>query len=272
MAAMTLSRRIAFVRGAFWPTVCGVMTVIAVVAIALVPEPGLGTFVAIVGAALTVTVSARPITRALYQRLALQHQARMDAAIADGDDATRRRLLDETDEYYRLYVRNSERMRLRLRASGLVSEERYAEALALAGELDVDKLPAGERPAHANLVAWCCAHAGETARAVELARATAAAPAPPRLKPYLLGTLGAALVLDRQPAAAVAPLREALALGGPRSAQVVRRLYLGDALAALGRLDEARAEWNEAVTIASKSRWGRRAQERLAAPVPAAYR
>jgi hypothetical protein len=52
----------------------------------------------------------------------------------------------------------------------------------------------------------------------------------------------------------------------------VRRYYLGEALAALGRYDEARAEWNESVTIAPKSRFGRRAQERLAAGPPAAYR
>jgi len=52
----------------------------------------------------------------------------------------------------------------------------------------------------------------------------------------------------------------------------VRRYYLGEALAALGRLDEARAEWQQAVTIAPQSRWGQRAQERLAAGAPAAYR
>ena len=121
-------------------------------------------------------------------------------------------------------------------------------------------------------MAWFCAHAGQTARAVEIARATVAAPARPRTRPYLLGTLGVALVLDGQHAAAVAPLREALASEGPRWAQAVRRYYLGVALAGLGRLDEARVEWQQAATLAPRSRWGRRAQERLDGGAPAAYR
>ena len=133
-------------------------------------------------------------------------------------------------------------------------------------------MPAAERLNLDNLVAWVAAHAGQTARAVEVARANADASSDARLRPYLLGTLGAALVLDGQPAAALVPLRESLALGGPRWAQAVRRYYLGEALAALGRFDEARAEWHEAVTIAPKSRWGRRARERLDAGAPSAYR
>ena len=138
--------------------------------------------------------------------------------------------------------------------------------------IDRDAIPAAERPTHDNLVAWYSAHAGQTARAVELARGAVDASTDARLRPYLLGTLGAALVLDGQHASAQAPLREALALGGPRWAQAVRHYYLGDALVTLGRLDEARTEWHAAVTIAPKSRWGRRAQQRLAAGAPAAYR
>jgi len=79
-------------------------------------------------------------------------------------------------------------------------------------------------------------------------------------------------VLDGQHAAAQAPLRDALALAGPRWAQAVRHYYLGEALAGLGRFDVARAEWEQSVTIAPKSRWGRRAQQRLVAGVPTAYR
>ena len=169
-------------------------------------------------------------------------------------------------------MKGPERQRVRLRANGLNAEQRYAEAVAVLGEIDRDTLPANERPVHDNSVAWSCAHAGETARAVELARGAIEAGSDARMRPYVLGTLGAALVLDGQPAAALAPLREALSLGGPRWAQAVRHYYLGNALAALGKLDDARAEWNESVTIAPKSRWGRRAQERLDAGPPAAYR
>ncbi|HEX8954402.1 MAG TPA: tetratricopeptide repeat protein [Polyangia bacterium] len=199
-------------------------------------------------------------------------QAQMDAALDDGDDAARQRLVDELDEYSRRFFPRVESYRARLRVRALAADEKWSEALESLRQMGDTAVGTNERVAHDNLVAWCCAHAGETAPAVGLARANAEAPADARMRPYLLGTLGAALILDGQHAAALAPLRDALALGGPRWAQAVRRYYLGEALAALGRFDEARAEWHQAVTIAPRSRWGRRAQERLADGAPAAYR
>jgi tetratricopeptide (TPR) repeat protein len=258
-------------RDSYWPAVVGSMTLAALVGLA-VGLDGIVLFGETVAVAAAATFSWRPMMRRLARRIGAQHIALMEDAIADGDDETYRRLLVEMDEYYRVCIPRSERHRIRLRASGLTAEERYVEALAVLGEIDHDTVPAPERPGHDNSVAWSCAHAGETARAVELASAAVAAVAEARMRPYCLGTLGTALVLDRQPNAALAPLREALALGGPRWAQAVRRYYLGEALAALGRYDEARAEWNESVTIAPKSRFGRRAQERLSAGPPAAYR
>jgi tetratricopeptide (TPR) repeat protein len=269
---MTLRARMDLLRNAFWPAVLGVIVVETLVGLALVREPGLGLFFIVVWSGVAVAFSWRRLVRRVVQRFALDHQARIDEAISDGDDEVRRRLYDETDEYYRVYVKGSERQRTRLSCSVLSADERWTEALALLAPIDRDAMPPAERVYHDNAVAWCSAHAGETARAVELARAAIDAGPGARMRPYLLGTLGAALVLDGQPAAALASLRERLALGGPRWAQAVRRYYLGEALAALGKLDEARAEWNGSVTIAPKSRWGRRAQQRLAAGAPAAYR
>jgi predicted negative regulator of RcsB-dependent stress response len=47
----------------------------------------------------------------------------------------------------------------------------------------------------------------------------------------------------------------------------MRELYLGDALAALGRSDEARAAWTRAQAAAPDSPFARHAGERLSRPV-----
>ena len=268
---MTLRRHVALVRGSYWPVVLGLMTAVIVPGLAVGIEPRLVYVVAIVAAG-ALTAAWVPGTRLVLQRVARQHQARLDAALDEGDTDSVGRLLDEVDDYLGVFIRRSERQQLRVRGQKLSNQERWSEALALVGSIDREKVPASERPTHDNALAWLAAHAGETARAVELARGAADASSDARTRPYLLGTLGTALVLDGQHAAALAPLREALALGGPRWAQAVRRQYRGEALAALGRLDEARAEWRQAVTIAPRSRWGRRAQARLEAGAPAAYR
>ncbi|HEX6838767.1 MAG TPA: hypothetical protein VF334_19450, partial [Polyangia bacterium] len=90
-----------------------------------------------------------------------------------------------------------------MRYQRLSAEERWTEALAVATEMDRESVPSAKHQSHDNLVAWCCAHAGETARAVELARANAAEPADEPTRTYQLSTLGTALVLDGQPAAAL---------------------------------------------------------------------
>ncbi len=268
---MSLRSRVALVRGAFWPAVIVLTTALAVLGIAA-GLVSVSLFVVTCAGPLALTVGWPRLARRLLGGIARRHQERIDAALADGDEDSRRRLLAETEEYYRALVPQAEQQLLRLRCHGLAAEERWSEAQALLAQIDRARIPTAERVSHDNLVAWCCAHAGETARAVELAQAAMNAPVDAQRRPYLLGTLGAALVLDGQPAAALTPLREALAAGGPRWAQAVRRYYLGEALAALGRLDEAQAEWRQAVTIAPRSRHGRRAQARLEAGAPAAYR
>lgn len=269
---MTLSTRISIVRNVYWPLIIGAMAVTAFVGLAVDRQPGASLIAFVVCVGVAVHVAWWPFASRLMASMMARVQAQMDAALDDGDDAARRRLVDELDEYSRRFFPRSEAYRAQLRVNTLATDEKWVEALQSADQMDDTATGTKERVEHDNLVAWCCAHAVETARAVGLARANADAPAAAPVRPYLLGTLGAALVLDGQHAAALAPLRDALALGGPRWAQAVRRYYLGEALAALGRLDEARAEWQQAVTIAPKSRWGRRAQERLAAGAPAAYR
>ena len=191
---MTLRARVQLLRTAYWPAAMLLMMAALTLAFAVGVSGG-AAVVATGGAGILMTAAWGPVARRLLQRIVVQHQARVEAALADGDDETYRRLLEETDEYYRVCVPRSEQHRSRLRGSALASEERWSEALAVVGEIDRDKVPHAER-----------------------------------------------------------------------------RYYLGEALAALGRFDEARAEWHEAVTIAPKSRWGRRARERLDAGAPSAYR
>jgi len=266
---MTLSRRIARVRGSYWPVVVGSMAVAALVGLGA----GLGGvgLMAAFGIGAAETLAWPRVVRRLGRRIGLQHQRQLEEALAEGDDETRRRLAGELDEYYRALGPRAERQRLLARGHAHASDESWGEALAVVGKIDREALTPAERASHDNFVAWCCAHAGETARAVELARA-AVASADGATKPYFFGTLGTVLVLDGQYAEGQTMLNIAIALGGPRWAQAVRRYYLGEALAKLGRHDEACAEWQQAVTIAPRSRWGRRAQERLSAGPPPAYR
>jgi tetratricopeptide (TPR) repeat protein len=158
-----------------------------------------------------------------------------------------------------------------LDAQALLLDERWAEARAALEQIDAARLPAGIRVSNDNNLAWALAHAGDPQRGAELAQATLtrARGDAPEMVSYCLGTLGAALVLAHRPAEALPSLQQALAEKHPLPrAQAVRGFYLGEALAALGRADEAHAAWQRALAAAPASRYGKRAAGRLGAPPP----
>lgn len=144
----------------------------------------------------------------------------------------------------------------------------HAQAIAILESIDPARLAAPWRPWYLNNLAWSLAHAGQAARAVGLARESIAASeaAGDRavlahdLRAFQLGTLGACLVLAGEPEPAVAPLEQALARGGKPRHQAARAFYLGEALRALGRTDEAAAAYERAATEAPDSEHGERAK------------
>ncbi len=160
--------------------------------------------------------------------------------------------------------------------SVLMYEGRYAEAIRLLESVDRARLQASAVPWLLNNLAWALARVGVGGRAVEAARESidANARAGDRatsnddLRTCQLGTLGAALVVAGKPDEAVEPLEQALARGGTAAQQARRGFYLGEALRALGREDEARAAWKRAAEAAPDDELGAAAGEKLEHAAP----
>jgi tetratricopeptide (TPR) repeat protein len=145
----------------------------------------------------------------------------------------------------------------------LCEEERWQEAYDLLASVDRRRIPKVMLAPLLNNMSWALAHLGRHDEAIEVGEA-ALAVADATSRPYCLGTLGTAKQMAGKPGEAVPLLQEALATRGARpAAQVVRGFYLGEALMALGRTDEARVAYLGAVQAAPGTQYGRRAQGRL---------
>jgi tetratricopeptide (TPR) repeat protein len=154
---------------------------------------------------------------------------------------------------------------LRYLEAGLFSMElRFDESRRLLESIDAALLNPAYAVQRDNSLAWCLAHTGEPKRAAELAQTTLLR-AGARLRPYCHGTLGAALSLGGKPREALEELDVAIKTGhaDPR-AQVIRWFYRGEALRALGRLDEAMLAYQQACRYGVAPRWAERARERMA--------
>jgi tetratricopeptide (TPR) repeat protein len=153
-------------------------------------------------------------------------------------------------------------------AAILATEERHAEARALLEPLD-RRLFAPPSLAHfLNALAWTFAQTGRAHEAVELARESLATGRVAGLRSYQLGTLGTALVLDGKPDLALAPLEDALSQGGTARAQAIRAFYLGEALRALGRRDDAKKAYTRATEAGPATTYAERAKRELEALHP----
>ena len=131
--------------------------------------------------------------------------------------------------------------------------------------------------AYENNLAWVLAHDGapdEAAALAErlLARLSESDPKHARLLRQACGTLGTALTLAGRPAEAIGALRRATDGGESAGAEIVRQYYLGLALRALGRADEARAAWLAAQRADATHPWAQLAAKRLSEDIPHAYR
>jgi len=218
----------------------------------------------------------RPVQRRATQLVARRVFARlgahMDAARFDDADA----LIEDLRGVYAYSAAATELLRVQ-EGTLLVLRGRFHEAARLFESIDRRRIKKELLPWMLNNLAWALARAGDGAQAVATARESMAASddagdrgvrASEDLRACQLGTLGTALVVAGEPAEAIAPLEQALARGGSNRLQTSRAFFLGEALRALAREDEARAAWRRAAEECPEHELARAAQQRLDAPAP----
>jgi tetratricopeptide (TPR) repeat protein len=182
------------------------------------------------------------------------------------DTATARKELAEITRVS-LLVPNIHRVLPQWETSILLIEERYQEALPKIEALN-RRLTKGRMKLHKmNNLAWCLAHTGDSARAIEIAQSVlreAEHQPSNNFFPYALGTLGTAYYFANQPARAHEFLQRSLAVGenNPRS-QAARAYYLGESFRAMGKTEAARQAYQRAIQELPGSRYAVHAEERL---------
>jgi tetratricopeptide (TPR) repeat protein len=159
-------------------------------------------------------------------------------------------------------------------AALLTSVGRNGDALRVLEAIDREKLAAAWRPWHANNLAFCLAEEGQAERGLTLVRESIALSeraaslgekilGHDALEASQLGTLGACLVKTGAYEEAREALERSLGLGGAPGLRAGRAYYLGEALRPLGRLDEAKAAFDQALREAPESPWAKRARSAL---------
>ncbi len=148
-----------------------------------------------------------------------------------------------------------------LEAGCLAFQERYQQAANILSRLNTAAMNEASQTLTLNSLAWCKAHLGEAEQAVQLAREAVRRAEACVERPVIAlcrGTLGAALVLAGAAEEAVAPLTAAIESNSDRLAQLsCHSYYLAMANWKLGKMEEARACLERAVTVAPNTRFGR---------------
>jgi tetratricopeptide (TPR) repeat protein len=182
-------------------------------------------------------------------------------AVALEDIPAARRELAILVDLYRL--RGREMMKT-YGISILLVEERYQEALIELKALDMKRLGKKGVPVLTSQIAWCNAHLGEPANAVELVQSVL-----PQME--CMGSeysssahlvLGTADFLLGRPTEAVPHLEKACATESP-SRRATAAFYLGESYSALGKTGEASQAYQHSHEALPKGRSGTRALERL---------
>ena len=116
-----------------------------------------------------------------------------------------------------------------------------------------------------NALAWATALAGDAEAAIPIAEAAIAEGDVLPIEAFALchGTLGVALVLAQRHEEGLAQLEKATSMGGTPRAQAIRAYYLGEALRALGRVEDARAAYTRCIDARPTSRWASRARAEM---------
>ena len=145
----------------------------------------------------------------------------------------------------------------------LLEEEHYAEARKVLEAMDPRALD-GERLAFYQAeLAFCFAHTGDPDRALAFANAAIACAEliHPKLLAHCRAVLGVVLLRSGQPREAVEMLEQSLRDGQADAyGQAMRAFHLGEALVALGRVDQAQQAYDRARRALPHSRWSLRAE------------
>jgi tetratricopeptide (TPR) repeat protein len=225
--------------------------------------------------AIVFLLGVRPVQRRAGRAVAGRAFARLGATMSAERFDEAHAILDDLRGVYARAPSALELLRVQ-ESTLLVLEGRFGDAIRLFDSIDRRKIRKEVLPWLLNNLAWALARAGDGPRAIAVARESIEASgeagefASPTddLRACQLGTLGAALVVAGQPSDALDPLGQALARGGSPRLQASRGFYLGEALHALGREDEARDAWKRAADACPEHDLGRRARHRLDAPSP----
>jgi tetratricopeptide (TPR) repeat protein len=188
--------------------------------------------------------------------------ARFSAAAREGDPVATRAAGDELKSL--VHLRHQHILRS-VDAIVFELEERWSDCLATTKSIDTSKVGSVDKLMIDDLRARSLAHLGRAEEALPMARAVvdeARRVGHPRLERFV-HTLGTAQLKAGDPASALASFDAGIAAGA--GARVTERVafHRGEALRALGRIDDARGEYERAIEARPESSWGRRAQERL---------
>jgi tetratricopeptide (TPR) repeat protein len=148
-----------------------------------------------------------------------------------------------------------------IQLSAMMADERHAEVRARCGAALGRTMPARHRAIVENALAWAMAHDGDAAAAVPIAEAAVAGGGAlsETERALCVGTLGIALARADRPTEALVQLEKALGMGGTPRAQAIRAFYVGEALRALGKAEEARAAYARCIRELPASKWATRA-------------
>jgi len=227
---------------------------------ALLVQPSTMTPVAVLWGLLLFGLWLRPAQdplRRTFLRRAVREMAR--AAEREELDRARRRLDDLRALLAPTPVPPS--LTVSLEAALLLAEERHEETARLLERVDRSELSERQRPLLDHSMAWALSHLGEHARAVAAAQRAVAA-AKGRERCLVLQTLGVCLFRAGRHRDAVEAFEGARTLDRSRQKKSATLFYFSQALAELGRVDEARAALRKAAT--ARNRWGARARTELA--------
>ncbi len=148
----------------------------------------------------------------------------------------------------------------------LLLEERYKDALNELQILDAKKLGKKGAPVIENQIAWCYAHLGEPAKAMDISQSVLSQlePIGPDYFSSAQLVLGVANFLLSRPSEAVLHLEKAYTTSADASSRkATAAFYVGEAFSALGKPVDARKAYQNAYEALPNGRFGQRSFERL---------
>lgn len=209
---------------------------------------------------------------ALTLRLLLRRaMGRLKAAADEGDAVATRAAADAVKTFVPPALQDFARA---IDGLALEAEERWGDCLATTTAIDVSKVGPADKLVFDDRRARALVHVGRAEEGLAIANAVvdqARRSADPRLARYV-ATLGVAQLHTGDPGSALASLDEGAA--GAKSAFARERaaFHRGEALRALGRIEDARAAYERAIEVRSEGSWGRRARDRLSTLEAQPYR